>query len=76
VGLRTVEGVTVYEKPAWYMTIDEFFGLIRECLVEYNGFAEGERYHPEDLWVNALGHGEAMNKAFMWIGPRLRKPSE
>lgn len=61
-----------WERPAWYMTTEEFADLIVHSLEVTNYFKRGERVHPEDIVAAfitaaetiAIGAGAAGKK--MW----------
>jgi len=61
-----------WDRPAWYMTTEEFADLIVHSLEQTNHFKRGERVHPEDIVAAfttqaeaiALGAGAAGKK--MW----------
>jgi hypothetical protein len=47
---QDIKGVEVtWERPAWYMTTEEFADLIVLALEQTNHFKRGERVHPEDI---------------------------
>ena len=61
-----------WQRPAWYMTIDEFADLVVKGLEQTNHFKRGEKVHPEDIVSAfvvvaesiALGAGAAGSKVW------------
>lgn len=49
-----------WERPAWYMTTEEFADLIVNALEVTNHFKKGERVHPEDIVSAFVTHAEAI----------------
>jgi hypothetical protein len=60
-----------WERPAWYMTTDEFANLIVESLHEQNYFKKGERVHPEDIVAAFTSTAESIAKGAGFAGKKM-----
>ena len=60
-----------WEKPAWYMTTDEFANLVVEVLHEQNYFKKGEAAHPEDIVIAFTSVSEALAKGAGFAGKKM-----
>lgn len=56
----------VVKNPAWYMTSDEYFALVKECL-EYYGDQPEQRWHPEDLEAQLEAIQTVMSKVLRHV---------
>jgi hypothetical protein len=51
-----------WERPAWYITTDEFAKLVVDSLDEQNYFKKGESAHPEDIVIAFTSVSESIAK--------------
>lgn len=62
-----------WEKPAWYVTTDEFADLIIDSLDEQGYFKKGDLVHPEDIVVAFASVAESIAKGIGFAGRRMRE---
>ena len=60
-----------WEKPAWYMTTDEFSKLVVDALDEQGYFKKGEAVHPEDIVIAFTSVAESIAKGAGFAGKKM-----
>jgi hypothetical protein len=60
-----------WERPAWYMTTDEFAKLVVDSLDEQNYFKKGELVHPEDIVIAFTSTAESIAKGAGFAGKKM-----
>ena len=60
-----------FEKPAWYMTTEEFASLVVDSLDEQGFFKKGETAHPEDIVVAFTTTAESLAKGAGFVGRKV-----
>lgn len=60
-----------FEKPAWYMTTEEFASLVVDSLDEQGFFKKGETAHPEDIVVAFTTTAESLAKGAGFAGRKV-----
>lgn len=60
-----------WEKPAWYITTDEFANLIIDALDEQGYFKKDEAAHPEDIVVAFTSVAESIARGIGFAGRKI-----
>jgi len=64
-----------WERPAWYMTTQEFADLVVKSLEQTNHFKRGERAHPEDIVIAFVTQAEAIALGAGFAGKKVHNAS-
>lgn len=62
-----------FEKPAWYITTEEFANLVIDSLDEQGFFKKGETAHPEDIVVAFTTTAESIAKGIGFAGRKIHE---
>ena len=62
-----------WQRPAWYITTEEFASLIVDSLEEQGYFKKGETVHPEDIVVAFTSTAESIAKGAAFAGKKMHE---